>query len=188
MDSLDRAIELMTRGKADRQKALARLEAVMRECEAAGQVWAGYIAKPGKPGDQWTIVSWVGPERAKQLHEINLRAKQHVEEVCCLAGPASGRFAALDEDVIEMAYRMLTPGETGMSAAESAVQKMQQRMDYVRGLMQQLRAAKPAQKKTAARITSRKTAVKKVPAKKTAKKATKSAKPKSANKKAPAKK
>lgn len=183
MDSLDRAMELVTRWKADRQKpradVLARLESVVKECQAAIQVWQGYLAKPGAPGDQWTIVSWIGPERAKQLHEINLRAKQSVEDVCRMAGPRSGRFVALDEDVIEMAYRMLTPGETGPNAANAAVRKIQERMDYVRGLMQRLRSAKPEGKSAPAR-----TAGKKAAPKKAGKKSTKSAK----KKKAPAKK
>lgn len=174
MDSLDRAIELVMRWKADRQKqradVLARLDAVVKECQTAVQVWQGYLATPGAPGDQWTIVSWVGPDRAKQLHEINLRAKQNVEEACRMAGPRSGRFVALDDDVIEMAYRMLTPGETGVDAANTAVRRQQERMDYIRELMQRLRTAKPdqkgapakARKKSAAKVAKKK----KAPAKK----------------------
>jgi DNA-binding protein H-NS len=153
MDSLDRAIELVMRWKADRQKqradVLSRLDAVVKDCQTAAQVWQGYLAKPGAPGDQWTIVSWVGPDRAKQLHEINLRAKQNLEEVCRMAGPQSGRFVTLDDDVIEMAYRMLKPGETGTDAAKTAAQRLQERMEYIRGLMQRLRTAKPASKPAA---------------------------------------
>jgi hypothetical protein len=150
MNSLDRAIELVLRWKADRQKQraeiLARLEAVVKECQAAVQVWQGYLDKPGAAGDRWTIVSWIGPDRAKQLHEINLRAKQNVEEVCRMAGPEAGRFIALEEnvDVIEMAYRMLKPGETGVDAARAAVQKLQERIEYLKGLIERLRAGKPA--------------------------------------------
>jgi DNA-binding protein H-NS len=181
MDSLDRAIELVMRWKADRQKqradVLSRLDAVVKECQTAVQVWQGYLAKPGAPGDQWTIVSWVGPDRAKQLHEINLRAKQNVEEVCRMAGPKSGRFVALDDDVIEMAYRMLKPGETGADAANTAVQRLQERMEYIRGLMQRLKAApvkamgkKPATKhgtpKTAGKKATKPSKKKAAPAKK----------------------
>jgi hypothetical protein len=181
MNSLDRAIELVWRWKADRQKqradVLDRLETVVKDCQAAVQVWQGYLDKPGAPGDRWTIISWIGPVRAKQLHDINLRAKQNIEELCRMAGPQAGRFIGLEEnvDVIEMAYRMLKPGETGTDAAKSAVQKMQERMDYLRGLMQRLRAAKPAGKKTAKKNNA---------PKKTKKKST--AKP--ARKKPPAKK
>src|SRR3989344_1506740 len=139
MNSLDRAIDLVWRWKADRQKqraeVLDRLETVVKECQAATQVWQGYLDKLGAPGDRWTIVSWIGPVRAKQLHEINLRAKQNIEELCRMAGPQSGRFIGLEEnvDAVEMEYRMLKPGETGTDAAKSAVQKMQERMDYLRG-------------------------------------------------------
>jgi len=182
MDSLDRAIELVMRWKADRQKqradVLSRLDAVMRECQATVQVWQGYLAKPGAPGDQWTIVSWVGPDRAKQLHEINLRAKQNVEEVCRMAGPRSGRFVALDDDVIEMAYRMLKPGETGVDAAKTAVQKMQERMDYIRGLMQRIRAARTSSPGAPAKAAGKIMVAKKSPAKMTGNKAAKPAKKK----------
>ncbi len=184
MDSLDRAIELVMRWKADRQKqradVLSRLDAVLKECQTAVQVWQGYLAKPGAPGDQWTIVSWVGPDRAKQLHEINLRTKQNVEEVCRMAGPQSGRFVALDDDVIEMAYRMLKPGETGVDAAKTAVQRLQERMDYIRGLMQHLRTAKPASKVASAKAHGKKPVTKHGAPKKTGKNATKPSKKKAA--------
>ncbi len=182
MNSLDRAIELVLRWKADRQKqradVLARLEAVAKECQAAVQVWQGYLDKPGASGDQWTIVSWIGPNRAKQLHEINLRAKQNVEEICRMAGPQSGRFIGLEEnvDVIVMAYRMLKPGETGMDAATAAIQRQQERIDYIRGLMTRIRSGKPEAKMTPAK--------KGAPTKARKKGATKSVK----KKKAPAKK
>lgn len=177
MDSLDRAIELVIRWKADRQKqradVLSRLDAVVKDCQAAVQVWQGYLAKPGAPGDQWTIISWVGPDRAKQLHEINLRAKQNVEEICRMAGPRSGRFVTLDDDVIEMAYRMLKPGETGADAAKTAVQRLQERMEYIRGLMQRLKAPP-------AKAPGKKPATKQGTPKKAGKKATKSSKKKAA--------
>jgi hypothetical protein len=48
-----------------------------------------------------------------------------------------------------MAYRMLKPGETGTDAAKIAAQRLQERMDYIRGLMQRLRTAKPASKPAA---------------------------------------
>ncbi|MHB8623134.1 MAG: hypothetical protein ACYC9J_10395 [Sulfuricaulis sp.] len=172
MNSLDRAIELAVRWKTDRQKQraeiLSRLEAVIKECQAALQVWQGYLAKPGAPGDQWTIMSWVGSDRAKQLHEINLRAKENVEQVCRMAGPQAGRFIGLEAnvDVVEMAYRMFKPGETGIEAATSAAQRQRERMDYLQGLMQRLRSVKPGQKATSvmsagSKAPTKKTAVKK---------------------------
>lgn len=182
MNSLDRAVELVSRWKADRRKqradVLTRLEAVAKECQAAVQVWQGYLDKPGASGDQWTIVSWIGPDRAKQLHDINLRAKENVEAVCRLAGPRAGRFIGLEEnvDVIEMAYRMLKPGETGTDAAKVAIQRQQERIDYLQGLMTRIRSGKPEAKKSQAQ-------------KGAPKKARKKSAPKSAKKKkAPAKK
>ncbi len=171
MDSLDRAIDLVSRWKADRGKqraeVLTRLESVIKDCQAAMKVWEDFLGKPGAPGGQWTIMSWVGPSRAKQLHEINLRAKASVEEACRLAGPAAGRFAGLDEDMIEMAYRQLKPGESGIDAAKTAVANTQKTMDYLRGLIERVRSAKPpAAGKSPAKKAKKKTATK--PAKKKA--------------------
>lgn len=171
MESLDRAIDLVSRWKADRGKqrveVLTRLESVIKDCQAASKVWQDFLDKPGTPGGHWTIVSWVGPDRAKQLHEINLRAKASVEEVCRLAGPAAGRFAGLDEDVIEMAYRQLKPGESGIDAAKTALANSQKTIEYLRGLIERVRSAKaPAAGKSPAKKAGKKTAAK--PAKKKA--------------------
>jgi len=176
MESLDRAIDLVSRWKADRGKqraeVLARLESVIKDHQAAIKVWQDFLDKPGAPGDHWTIMSWIGPSRAKLLHEINLRAKTSVEDVCRLAGPAAGRFVGLDEDVIEMAYRQLKPGESGIDAAKTAVANTQSYMEYLRGLIERARSAKApaaagkspvkkARKKTAAKPAKKKAAPKK---------------------------
>ena len=167
MDSLDRAIDLVSRWKADRNKqraeVLTRLESVIKDCQAAIKVGQDFLDQPGAPGDRWTIMSWVGPTRAKQLHEINLRAKTSVEEVCRMAGPTAGRFVVLDDDVIEMAYRQLKPGESGIDAAKTAVTNTQKYMEYLRGLIERVRSAKaPAASagKGAAKKARKKTAVK----------------------------
>ncbi|GAB4513858.1 MAG: hypothetical protein Tsb0026_18860 [Sulfuricaulis sp.] len=177
MDSLDRAIELVSRWKADRNKqraeVLTRLESVNKDYQAAIKVWQDFLDKPGAPGDHWTIMSWIGPARAKQLHEINLRAKASVEDICRLAGPAAGRFVVLDDDVIEMAYRQLKPDETGIDAAKTAIANTQKHMEYLRGLVERVRnakalvapagkdGAKKSQKKTVAKSVKKKTAPKK---------------------------
>jgi hypothetical protein len=177
MDSLDRAIDLVSRWensrKKERAEVLERLEGVIEDCQAATKVWQAYHDNPGKPGDRWSLVSWVGPERAKQLHEINLRAKASVEEVCRLAGPAAGRFVVLDDDVAEMAYRMLKPDETGIEAAKTAIENSQTRIDYLRGLIERVRYGKApeastgkASVKKAKKKTVAKSAKKKAPKKK----------------------
>jgi hypothetical protein len=79
---------------------------------------------------------------------------------------------ALDEDVIEMAYRQLKPGESGIEAAKTAVANSQKTMDYLRRLIERVRSAKApaaagkspakkAKKKTAARPAKKKAAPRK---------------------------
>jgi len=175
MNSLDKAIELVLRWKADRRndraEIEARLEGVIEECQAAIQVWQGYLAKPGAAGDQWTIVSWIGAERAKQLLDINLRAKQMVQEACRIVGPEAGRFVHFDEDHVETAYRQLKQGESGVDAAKIAVERLEARVRYLHGLIERIRSAKPAAApdKRAARKPSGKKGAANKPKKKTAK-------------------
>lgn len=186
MNSLDQAAALVLRWKAnrqnERQKVLTNLEATVKDCQAAQQVWQGFLDKPGTPGDQRTIISWIGAVRAKQLFDINLEAKQKVEHVCQMAGPEAGRFIMFDEDVIELAYRQLKPEETGLDAAKSAIEHLQARGNYLRGLIDRIRNAKPA---AVSAKSDKKAVTKKSQAKKKGKKVS-VAKP--AKKKAPAKK
>jgi len=148
MSSLDTAVDLVLQWTSarpkQREEILALLEDVIAGSREGIRVWQGYLEAPG---DQWTLVSWLGPERARQLHEINLKTKERVERVCLLAGPEAGRFAIFDNDVIEMAYRQLNPGETGAEAAKTAIQVMGERIDHLRGLIERIRTTKPPAKK-----------------------------------------
>ncbi len=150
MYSLDKAVGLVTKWPADRKKErdeiISLLEEVIKDCRNAIQVWQGYLDAPGDPGDRWTLISWMGPERVKQLHEINLSAKEHIKRVSGIAGPEASRFIIFDEDIIEMAYRQLRPDETGPDAAKAAVQVMNGRIDYVRGLIERIRSTAPTGK------------------------------------------
>jgi len=173
MSSLDEAIGLVSRWKVDRQKnraaVLAQLEGLTRECQAATKIWQGYASAPGAPGDERSIVSWVGPDRAKQLHEVSLRARDLVQAICRAAGPKVERFADMDESIIEMAYRQLKPGESGVEAANTAISRMQDRVSHIGGLIERVRSGKPgkesagkkAGKKPTGKKASRKKAVKK---------------------------
>jgi len=176
MDSLDRAIDLVSRWKDNRKKeraeVLDHLDGVIKDCQASTKVWQEYLDNPGKPGDRWTLVSWIGPGRAKQLYEINLRAKARIEDLCRQAGPAAGRFVVLDDDVTEMAYRQLKPGETGMEAAKTALENLKARSDYLRRLSERVRHGKPTAASTG------KAAVKKTGKKRAAKSAKKKSAPK----------
>lgn len=172
MSSLDEAVELVSRWKTDRQKnraaVLAQLDELTKECQAATKIWQGYVSAPGAPGDERSIVSWVGPDRAKQLHEVSLRARELVQAICRAAGPKVERFADMDESIIEMAYRQLKPGESGVDAAKSALSRMQDRVNYIGELIERVRSGKPAGKESAKKKSDKKPAGKKVVKKKAA--------------------
>lgn len=180
MNSLEKAVELVVRWpakqQAQRREVVSRLDAVIMDCRAALDIWRGYLDSPGAPGDRWALVSWIGPERAKRLHEINLGAKGRLKALADAAGPEAGRFILFDEDVIEMAYRLLNDGETGPDAAKAAVARMTERIDHLTDLAQRLRTAKPPAAKAAPKTAKKKTAKKATGLKKaTARKKTKPA-------------
>lgn len=146
MQSLNRAVDaLASSGTASaRAAAIAELEGLLEDCTAAVQVWQQYLDAPGAAGDRWTIVSWVGPQRVKRLHEINLVARDRIMRIAGSAGPAVARSTTMPDDLIEMGYRQLRDGETGTDAATKAIEIMKERMERLRGLIERLRSAPPA--------------------------------------------
>lgn len=147
MQSVNRVVDALASGgtAGARATALVELEGLLEDCTAAIQVWQEYLDAPGAPGDRWTIVSWVGPQRVKRLHEINLVARERILRMAEAAGPAVKRSVTMPDDLIEMGYRQLRDGETGTDAATKAITIMKERMQQVRGLIERLRSA-PAPK------------------------------------------
>lgn len=188
MNTLEQAVH----GKAAqnpkaRGAMAAELERLGQDCAAAINVWKDFLAKPVNQGDPWSIVAWVGPARAKQLHEINLAARTRMQVIANLAGGEAARLMDYEEEPIEMAYRQLKPGETGVDAANAAVAKLTERARLFERLRAELGKA-PAKSAAAAAkrgATAKKTAKARVAARKP--KVAKAAKTKP-RKKAPAKK
>lgn len=170
MYSLSKAADLVSRWpvsmQAQRAAMVARLDALVACCQEATRIWQSYASSPGAPGDRHSLVVWVGPERARQLFDIQLAARREAQALCDLAGPAAGRLVGLDEQVIETAYRQLGEGETGSQAAATALARLDQRIQYLNGLKQRLRAAPMV--KAGASAGKKPTAKKPVFAKKTA--------------------
>lgn len=185
MNSLEKAVELVlgwpAKRQAQRAEVAGRLDAVIKDCRAALDIWQGYLDSPGAPGERWALVSWIGPERAKRLHEINLGAKGRLKALADTAGPEAGRFILFEEDVIEMAYRQLNDGETGPDAAKAAVARMTERIARLTELTQRLRSAKPPAAKAGPKAVKKKAVKNTAGPKKTA--ARKKTKPKPAPKK-----
>ena len=185
MQVLDQAVAaIQTRagkGRVDGAQVAARLKAIAACGEEAARLWQGYLDKPGAPGDKYAMVTWVGAERAKQLHELSLKAHELVKEVCAAAGDQA-RFLVLDESPIVLAYQMLKDGETGMDVAKAALARQQAVIARVRALADKVAAIKAT---GVAKPAGKKPAGKKPAAKKAAPKAAKKPAPK---KKAPAKK
>ncbi len=157
MNSLDQAIETLRAGRGSgpkqRSEALAALESLAADCERARRVWQEYLDSPGAAGDAFSLVTWMGAARVKLLHEIHLGARERALRICELADPKLARLVLLEDDVIEMAFRGLRPGETGPDAARAAIEILNGRIAHLRAQAGRLRSApeRAAAKKTAAR-------------------------------------
>ncbi len=164
MQILDLAVEAIRKqGAKVRVNAMqlaTKLEAIAACGDQAARLWQGYLDKPGTPGDKYTIVSWIGAERAKQLYELSLQTHALVNDVCAATGDQA-RFLVLDESPISLAYRGLKEGETGPQAAQALLAEQQATNKHLRTLADKLRAIKPVAAKPAAAKAAKKPAVKK---------------------------
>ena len=172
MHYLTKAVTQIEQGKAqgevNRKQAIARLEAVIAACAEASKVWQDYLATPGTPGDKWSVLSWVGAERAKRLHEIGLEARAQMMQAPLGSG---GNSAGLEDAVIELAYGQVKEGETGQDVAKLAIQRMQERVQAIRKLIARIEAAPHApvkSMKTAMSTAKKKPVAQKAPQKKPA--------------------
>lgn len=187
MHCLTRAITQIEQGKTsgeiNRKQAISCLEAMIAKCAEASTVWQDYLGSSSTPGDKWSVLSWVGAERAKRLHEIGLEARTQMIQAGASLDGRGGHSGALEEAIIELAYGQVKDGETGLDVAKLAIQRMQQRVQEIRKLIARIEAAPHAPVK-ATKITA--PAVKKKPA--VPKASAKKPMPKQAAKKTPAKK
>jgi hypothetical protein len=185
MQILDQAVTVMRQRGAPGTQVAASLEALAAVSDEAARIWQGYLDQPGAAGDKYTLVSWVGPDRARQLYELSLTAKGLVDEVCAATGPQA-RFLVLDEGPIALAYVQLHDGETGPQAAQRQLAAQQDMGKHLRALADAVRGLKPAAAKgtTKPKTPAKKaaTAKKKPTSKKSAKPAAKKPAKKAAKK------
>ena len=160
MQILDQAVETIRKLGANGAPLAVKLEAIAACGDQAVRIWQGYLDSPGAPGDKYTVMSWIGAERAKNLHELSLQAHALVKDVCAAAGKQA-RFLVLDESPITLAYRGLKEGETGPQAAQALLAEQQATNKHLRALADKLRVIKPAAKAVKKPAAKKKAAPKK---------------------------
>jgi len=170
MQILDQAVAVMRKRGADGARVAAQLEEIAAIGEQAARVWQGYLDQPGATGDQYSLVTWMGPDRTRELFDLSLKARHLVDAVCAAAGPEA-RFLVMDESPIVLAYVGLKEGESGPQAAAARLASQQAMNSHLRELAGQVRSLKASAKSAARKPAVQKPAARK-PAKKTAKKKT----------------
>lgn len=180
MQILDQAVAVMRKGGADGAQVAAQLEMIAAIGDKAARIWQDYIDSPGATGDKYSLISWMGPDRARALFDLSLEARVLVKAVCAAAG-AEARFLVMDESPIVLAYAGLKDGQTGPQAAADHLAAQQAMTRHVRALADQVRSLKPG--KAAGKAAVKKAGARKPPAKKAPKKSPKKAVKKAAKKK-----
>lgn len=187
MQILDQAVAVMQKRGVDGATVAKQLEKLADVGERAARVWKGYLEHPGPAGDKYSLITWMGPQPARDLFSLSLEARSLVDAICAAAGPEA-RFLVMDESPILMAYVGLKDGETGPQAAADRMAMQLARNAHFRKLADRIRSVKPgggaAKPVAKAKAKKKPKAVK--PVKKVARK--KVAKTKAATKKKPAKK
>jgi len=176
MQILDQAVAVMRKGGADGAQVAAQLEMIAAIGDKAARIWQDYIDSPGATGDKYSLISWMGPDRARALFDLSLEARALVKAVCAAAG-AEARFLVMDESPIVLAYAGLKDGQTGPQAAAEHLAAQQAMTRHVRALADQVRSLKPGKvvARAAGQTAAKKPGAKKPPAKKASKKTPKKA-------------
>ncbi len=123
---------------ADPVSLRKHVAALISCCEEAKKTWQEYLSHPGPAGDRYSIVSWIGATRSRQLHEISLRATEIMRAACTGAGAKSARSLSLEENIVVLPYRMLRPNETGPEAAQAAIETLAERIAHLQQLVKSL--------------------------------------------------
>lgn len=147
MGTLDTAIRVAEHWDTNRQGARAELvryiQAMLAGYEEAKAIWQEYLASnPQAPvtGSRWTILNWIGSDRAHKLWMLNRRINEHFAWIASLTGAALPWSFPTDEVMIDAADKqmMQTGNEPGAHAARVAIERIDERMGHARTLLQEI--------------------------------------------------
>lgn len=117
---------------ADRQRCASLLKGIHSDMEEAIDLWKKALVEPPAECSRFTLVVWVGAERAKQLHRLYLRGKETAEELTKLTGiPFKDTLGMAEELQIVTAYGELKTGESGADRANQAIETLTERNSRV---------------------------------------------------------
>lgn len=130
MRCLDEAVN----AAADPAGLRKHVTALLSCCEEARGVWKEYLRDSSVAGDRYSIVSWIGASRSRQLHEISLIATEVLRTAFAETGTTIGRSLTLEDNLIVLPWRVLEPSETGPDAARIAIDVLELRIARLRQL------------------------------------------------------
>ena len=103
-------------------------------------VWSAFLESAPQSGNRFTLVLWMGAERARELQAIHLESTQVAKALTNLTGVRFKDSVSLAEDLdIVLPYEELRPGETGGDRAKAAIETLSARKQRIEHAIQSLR-------------------------------------------------
>lgn len=146
LDIAARVAEHWTRDRRPARDELANyFNGILEGYEEAIRIWQDYIdADPQTPitGSRWTIINWIGSERAHKLWTVNRRINDYFGRIASLTGAELPWSFPTDEVMIDIADKQLVhvEDETGVNAARGAIERIRERIAHTQALLEEIRA------------------------------------------------
>lgn len=147
MGTLDTAVRMAEHWSADKRASRAQLIEYIQDIlscyDEAKRIWQEYTAsKPQAPvsGSRWTILNWIGADRAHRLWMINRRINDRFAWIASLTGAALPWSFPTDEVMIDAADKQLVQlgDEVGPRAAKTAIERIDERVAHARTLLAEI--------------------------------------------------
>lgn len=147
MGMLDTAVRVAEHW--DKEQGRARTELVrliqsaLESYAQAKGVWEDYIASaPRAPlsGSRWTILNWIGAERAHRLWSLNHHINECFARIAHLTDTSLPWSFPTDEVMIDAADKQFVQlgAEVGTHAAKVAIERINERMDHALTLLKEI--------------------------------------------------
>lgn len=132
--------------KSSRTQLIRYLDEILVCYEEAKHIWQEYIdSRPQEPvsGSRWTILNWIGAERAHRLWMINRRINDRFAWISNLTGAALPWSFPTDEVMIDAADKQLIQqgNETGVHAAKVALEHIGERVVHATELLAEIKTS-----------------------------------------------
>lgn len=140
LDQASKTIEGWGRDRVeDRDRCVDLFKQIVQRMERGIAIWQECLDQAPQSGDHFTLVLWIGAERARSLQALYLENKASAMALTQLTGVRLKDSLSIAEELdIVQPYDQLKPGETGIQRAQAAIRAMTDRKQRIDALVSRL--------------------------------------------------